>query len=222
MSDKALSRAALELTQKIQMHFPPDINPDVLRAWNGCPKEVIQASLAEVFGRMPAAEQEPLLKFLGTVTIPATNEPFITKDRFVVDTSSDASVKISFLGSNFEKWFLGKIEEPIQESILRYHKLIESSVDVPIIAELGGETKAETTLAKIFALMEIQKNGEAGALFNNGYANIFYVRDVNGLLRTVLVRWDVDGWCVNAYSLGYPSRWCGGYRVFSSLPAEAS
>ena len=60
------------------------------------------------------------------------------------------------------------------------------SVDGPILAELGGEAKAETTLTEVYSLMEAQKNGENGPLLTNGYANIFYVRDVNGALRAVV------------------------------------
>ncbi|MEK7609226.1 MAG: hypothetical protein AAB476_01995 [Patescibacteria group bacterium] len=215
MSDKALmNRATLELTQKLQMHFPTDIPPDVLQAWNGSPKEVIQARLAEVFGRMPVAQE--LLQFLGTVTIPATTEPFIAQDEFVEDTSSDAKVKIVFLDSDFKEWFLGKTEEPIQETVLCYHKLTEPSVYGPIIAELGGESKSETTLAQIFALMKIQRNGEAGALLSTGYANIFYVRGANNLLRAVVVCWVGGGWRVDADSVEDPDGWSDGSRVFSS------
>lgn len=36
----------------------------------------------------------------------------MAKDRFVIDTSSNAKAKISFLGDNFKAWFLGKVEEP--------------------------------------------------------------------------------------------------------------
>jgi hypothetical protein len=104
-------------------------------------------------------------------------------------------------------------------------------VDGPIINELGGEAKAETTLSEMFSLMEKQKNGESGVLLNNGYANIFYIRDQNGVLRAVGVDWDDGGWYVGAYSVEDPGGWRVGRQVFSrnsvlessetSAPAQA-
>ena len=57
MNDTALNNVTLELTQKIQMHFPRDINPSTFAFWNGQPKEVISAKLLDAFGRIP---EEPV------------------------------------------------------------------------------------------------------------------------------------------------------------------
>ena len=183
------------------------------------------------------AEPKPtpsILELVSTIVVQATTSEFVAKDKFVVNTKRNAPVKISAVWDNFTTWFLsgkGKTEAPISEQTLRYHKLRRSSVDGPIITELGGEAKAETTLSEMFSLMEKQKNGEDGVLLNNGYANIFYIKDQNGVLRTVGVRWDGDGWLVNAGSVGDPRRWGGGNQVFSrnsvlessetSVPAQA-
>lgn len=219
MSDKALNRATLELTQKIQMHFPPDIDLDIVQAWNGCPKEVISANLAGIFGKMPemgtSKQPELLLEPIGTVEVPATAGMFIASGHFVKDTSRKAEVRISYLGDNFKEWFLGKNEESIQEIVLRYAKLRQYSVDSPIIAELGGEAKAETTLTEVRALMAKQAKGEDGALLTNGWANIFYIRDITNSLRAVFVFWYYDGWRIGADSVGRPDRWDDGRQVFS-------
>jgi len=79
--------------------------------------------------------------------------------------------------------------------------------------------------------MEKQATGEEGVLLNNGWANLFYVKDQSGVLRTVRVSWGGDGWRVNADSVENPDRWGGGRRVFSrnsvlessetSVPAQA-
>lgn len=166
---------------------------------------------------------ELLLEPVGTVTISATAGRFVARDKFVINTSASAKVKISYLGDNFKSWFLegdGKIEELIGEQTLRYAKLRKSSVDGPIISELGGETKAETALAEMFSLMKEQANGEAGILLNNGYANIFYVHDLSGVLRTVDVFWYGDGWYVFASAVENPFRWDDGSQVFSRKPLE--
>ena len=164
---------------------------------------------------------EPLLQLLGSVTVPATTEKFVAKDNFTVGDVN--GLKISYLGDNFKPWFLEKIEEPVGASELRRHQLLRESIDGLIVAELGGEDKAETTLAEIHALMEKQGKGEAGPLLTNGYVNIFYVRDAAGVLRALGVGWDGGGWDVSVDSVGGPGRWYAGRRVFSrnSIPLAA-
>ena len=166
----------------------------------------------------PAAKPpvpELLLEPVGTVTVSATSAKFIVKDAFVLDTSRKAKVKISYLGDNFKVWFGDKIEDPITKQTLRYAKLLKPLVDAPIIAELGGEEKSETTATEIYALMAKQANGENGALLNNGWWNIFYVEDQNGVLRAVCVFWSGVGWYVGAGSVVGPDGWHGGRQVFS-------
>jgi hypothetical protein len=183
------------------------------------------------------AEPKPIpsiLELVSTVVVNATTGKLVAKEEFVCDTGRKAKVKISYLGNNFKAWFLtgdGKTEDPITEQTLRYHKLRQSSVDGPIITELGGEAKAETTLSEMFSLMEKQKHGEGGVLLNKGYANIFYIKDSAGVRRAIYVRWHDDGWLVNASSVGYPEGWLDDNLVFSrnsvlessepSAPAQA-
>lgn len=112
-----------------------------------------------------------LLKNLSTVVIPATDENFVAKDKFIIKKGRNVSVKISCIGSNFSQWFLGKIEKPKIETVLRYTKLVKPSVDGPILAELGE--KYETTLRDVYSLMKKQRNGESGILLTDGHANIF-------------------------------------------------
>ena len=72
-SNTALNNASLELTQKVQTHFPRNISPDVLAAWNGYPVSMLTARLSEVFGVMPERVVTPkfeLVKDLGVVVVP--------------------------------------------------------------------------------------------------------------------------------------------------------
>jgi len=158
-----------------------------------------------------------LLQLVGTLVIPATKTQFVAKDKFKL--KKDGGI-CYYLGDNFKSWFLEKIERAITEKTLCHHKLWQSSFDAPIIAGLGGETKVETTLTEMFSLMEKQKNGESGVLLTNGYANIFYIEDVGGILRAVYVSWSGDGWYVIADSVGTPYRWIGGGQVFSRNPLK--
>ncbi len=81
MGDKALNSAELELTQKIQIHFPRGISSEVLARWNGCPKEIITARLEEIFGKEPETTQpRSLVDFFRetgelTIEIPALPRP---------------------------------------------------------------------------------------------------------------------------------------------------
>jgi len=167
------------------------------------------------------AEPKPtpsILELVSTVMVPATIGKFVAREKFVRDTSRETKVKINHLGNNFTAWFLNggdDKEDPESEQTLRYHRLKKYSVDDPIITELGGKAKAETTLTEMFSLMEKQANGESGVLLNNGFANIFYIKDSAGVLRTVYVYWNVGGWGVYALSVEVPRRWGDGCRVFS-------
>lgn len=166
-----------------------------------------------------------ILKFVSTVVVLARNTPFLAREKFVLDKSDTAPIKISWIGDNFRTWFLGKTEElprlsdgQVPEQTLRYQKLRQDSPDASIIAELGGEEKAETTLSELYALMERQKNREDGPLLTDGKWNVFYIKDVNGVLRAVLVYWCDGGWYVRADSIGSPYGWSAGFQVFSRQP----
>jgi len=162
-----------------------------------------------------------ILMMVGTVTIAPTNKIFVAEKNFVINTETNlhptAKVKISYINENFKSWLLEKVEQPFAGSELCYQKFTKNSPDAPIIAELGGETKAETTLTEMFSLMEKQPCGENWTLLTNGYANIFYIRDVdvNGVLRTVDVSWYGDGWNVRASDVDGPGAWNADHQVFS-------
>jgi hypothetical protein len=161
-----------------------------------------------------------ILELVSTVLVPATTAEFFAKKKFVINTEYSVPVKIGGLSGDFRDLFLngnGKIEGPTSEQTLRYHKLRKPSVDGPIITELGGAEKSETTVFEMFSLMEKQGKGEVCVLLNNGYPNIFYIKDQNGVLRTVYVYSDGRCWYVYANSVEDPRSWLDGSQVFSRL-----
>lgn len=159
-----------------------------------------------------------LLQMLGEVAFPgATN--FVASEKLVQDTSDTATVKISGFGSNFTAWFLGKTEANVSPSTLGYGKLLQRAKAEVICAFLGGETLAETSLAEIYHLTSLQPNKQEGVLLTNGLANIFFVWDVNGLLRLVYVYWYGGGWGWGADELSGVGGWRGGSQVFSRKAA---
>ena len=165
-----------------------------------------------------ASSTPPILKLVLTIVILANNKRFVAKNNLVLDANRKVKVKISYLGYDLTKWFLfdtGKIEGPTSEQTLYCYRLRKFLADDQIIAALGGEEKAETTLLEMFSLMKKQKNGEKGVLLTNGRANIFYIRDQNGVLRVVRVHWHGGGWDIYADSVESPGKWFDGYQVFS-------
>lgn len=181
-----------------------------------------QVNLTEVPRDVPMTKEE-LIEWIGKADVSATTEKFIAREKFKL--KKDGGI-CSYLGDNFREWFLkgdGKIEDPIPASKLRYGKLLKGVTDLPqepgevtIIPELGGEAQAETTLSEMRDRMGKQSwSGEGGVLLTNGSANIFYIRDQNGVLRAVGVVWDDGGWGVDAGSVDSPNRWDDGCQVFS-------
>ena len=158
--------------------------------------------------RMLKALMPLLLEHIDTITLQMTTDQFIARDELAVGVNG-----IVYVSENFKQWFVPKVESLGTEITLRYAKLLEASLDAPIIEELGNT--AETMLAYIAALMKRQKTDKSGALLTNGYANVFYVKDVMGVLRAVDVYRRDDGWLVFASSVSHPRRWHDGYRVFS-------
>lgn len=159
-----------------------------------------------------------LLKLDGSVKIPATTKKFIAKDKFVVNNGKKSGVKISEVGSSFggsfKERFLDKIEDPINTTILSYHDPMGLPDARQTINKLGGEGRAETALAEMYSLMEKQGNGESGDLLTgSSCTNIFYIRDIKGVLCEVLLRWRIEGWEVTMNSFDNPDGW-GDYRVF--------
>lgn len=165
----------------------------------------------------------PLIQWYSTTTTSATTEQFVAKDKFFNDLIRE--VKFYGIWDIFQHWFLdgkGKTEEPLDEQELRFGNLTKPAQhlpqkegDIAIIPELGGEARAETTLTELWDLLIRQANGEDGVLLINGNANIFYIRDVKGVLRSVSVMWCNVAWYVRASSVGDLRGWDVGARIFS-------
>ena len=164
---------------------------------------------------IPAKPADPkkLLRLMSTENVAAI-ESFKAGDHFKVDTKK-AAVRIAWIGDNFKANFLGLSEGACESADLKTHKLLQSSLDAPIITELAD--KCEITLGQFFALLSKQGKGESGPLLTNGWANIAYIRDDEGNLWAVYAHWSAgrSGWNVEASSVEYPSGWDDGYQVMS-------
>lgn len=158
----------------------------------------------------------PLLEAVATVAIPEISKPFVIRDAF----EKPAGIKFATVWKEFRKRFYGKTEGPLAGSVLRKYKLLTIAPDAPIIAELGGEAKVESTIAAAYALMKAQGLGNAGILQTNGFANIFYARDLGSALCAVRIGWDGDGWVIDAISVEDPLAWNGQHEIFCPVSAD--
>ena len=221
----------LEFQLAVLRALPRNIDHKVAAHWRENGEELARVLEQALLPPDPDAEPVPaprpqLLIPIGTVDVAATTTPFVARDKFTKTTTpfvardkfakTNAVVKISHLDGDFEKWFLGKIEAPFAGSTLRYGKLSRNSIDGSIIKELGGEEKAETLLAEMFSLMEKQPNGESGVLCTDGRSHIFYIKDVDGVLRAVNINWPNFGWYVFADPVPDPNNeWQDEFLIFS-------
>jgi len=146
--------------------------------------------------------------------VPATTEPFSVRYQF----KAGAGVKFATIWDDFRAHFFGKVEAPRPAVKLRKYKLLAFAPDGPIIEELGGETGVESTLSTAFALLRRQPGGQPGFLQTNGYANIFYVRDDQGVLCAIRIGWAEDGWVVDAIPAADPLAWNGKHEIFCPVP----
>jgi hypothetical protein len=154
-----------------------------------------------------------LLEPLETAVVPATSTPAIIRDFFI----KKSGMKFAAIWSEFKIRFFDKTETALSEVTYRKYKLLCISRDGPIIADLGGEIKVEGTVTAALALVQRQANGGAGFLQTNGYANIFYARDKDGVLCAIRIGWADDGWVIDAISVQDPLAWNGKHQIFCPI-----
>lgn len=168
------------------------------------------------------------------VVLPAMNGMFVARDHFVESTKLGAAVRISHLSGCFKRNYLdgvGKIEDPLGPTVLSYRPLLSPAIDLKIIDTLGGKDQVQTSLRQIFNLLQKQSTGSLGALqthneLSGGYGNIFYVPDMNGVLRNVLASWQVDAWVIGSLDIAVLrskwNEWEFGNQVFYPRPHPLS
>lgn len=149
---------------------------------------------------------ESLLRRGDKILVPAQGV-FAARDGFRVSLDHGATVLIAYVTDGFARHFLDKVEEPAPEVSLVWYESQSNVGNQAVIADLGGATQVETTLGVVFALLLRQGHGKFGPLANNGWGNGFYVRDINGDLRSVYVHWCDEGWGVDSTPIVSDFEW---------------
>lgn len=181
-------------------------------------QDIIEGRFLTTQSDQPAPQPKPVEALLERITVVSVSgsEAFAGKDHFKEGGKAPGGINL-WLGDNFKRHLAAKIEIDIPAKELRVHRLLKRSVDAPIIAELGGEGIAETSLAYLWELIARQPKGEDGVLLTNRWANIFYIRAADGVLWAVRCRW-LSGsrdWGVGAYPFTRPFGWRDGDQVVS-------
>jgi len=173
---------------------------------------------------VPYLEHEPIESLRKRVLepvfmiLPPMVEPFVPREKFFVgaEWSSQwcSGVKIGHMDRNFIKWFLldGKVEEEKERPTVYVSNLLLSSSDWEILAEIGGGDKAQMSLGEMCGTLEFHER-EGDTLLTTGWANVFYVPDSRGILRSVGVYKHNGRWCFRAYPLTHSEGWSVGVRV---------
>lgn len=161
----------------------------------------------------PAPVAEKLLEFVTSANLDALPR-FVAADNFKEDITG--TVRIWSLGGNFKAKFLQRTEDATEPATINIRKLLKRSRDPAIRSELGSGH--EMPLGQFFYLLAKQGNGEeAGSLLVNGWANVAYIPDDDGIVWAVYAYWYAGngGWNVEVYSVEDPVGWLDGCRILS-------
>lgn len=157
-----------------------------------------------------------LLLSAGTIKLPETAD-LHARDAFTPGTGD--LVGIGSVQAEFAQWFFPKKEAAGSPAPLECLELQRNAANAAILEALGSEV--ETTLAAVFCLLRQQNAGQPGALAVNGFGNVFYVRDAEGILRAVNVHWCAGAWSIGAMRVDAATEWPVRDRVFRTSAPPA-
>ena len=206
---QGLTPAELEVTQKMQTHFPRELNAEVLGFANSCPIQDITNAIAEMLDRLANGTKTATPKLLKLITSIQTStiERFIATDCFKAGETVDG-VKIGWLNNSFRRLFLPKVETGIQSVKIKVHQLLRNSKDLGIRAEIS-ETHEEIKLAHFWLVLKAHNDKKVGNWI------IAYIIGTDGNLWAVHANWCGGGWDLYASSVEYPRPWSADYQVCS-------
>lgn len=209
MSNKALSPIELEVTQRIQMHFPRGLRDEVLTFVNSCPVDRLTAAIGEMLEKLVDGAQtlaEKLLEFITTVPAVAI-ERFVAADHFIKGQTIDG-VKIAYMSPDFERLML-PLAENVEALNIRIHRLQRDSRDLGIRVEIGEANEA----VKLGHFFQVLKAKATDAKI--GTWVVAYIYGIDGNLWAVFGFLYGGGWDLYVCSVGGPSGWVAGSRFCS-------
>lgn len=184
----------------------PEMSSDIMQGWIDNPRG-LQKFLSGLCPTAEASVQVQLLRKVASVVVSGPKK-FVVKNAL-----KDANV--GWTGDNFKKFFLGNVEEDVADATVAIHRLEQSSLDAPIMAQLADRT--EINLAHLLELLKKQSKGEDGVLLTNGSANVAYIKGSDDNVWAVSAYWDSGSrdWGLGVGSVEDPFRWNAGSQILS-------
>jgi len=202
--DTALSNAELELTQKIQMHFPRgQIASEKIKVWNGLPSDSLTAHLLTAFSNLPETKSKESFHSLG-ITLSLPSQPICT----VASVFTNKSISV-WRDPDFDNLLPATLPASEGTSVSGY-ELTKTTTE----AELIKNGKPFTNLLQIEDLILRTEKGEKTGLITNGCANIFFL-EVGGSVFVVSAHRYVDEWYVRLHHFYAGREWYAEVRFFS-------
>lgn len=168
---------------------------------------------------MGAALLEPIFNII----VPISTTKFIAGEKFVVCTDAEAQVRIaSIMGSFYDGFLTGDVRGLSEQQTLCCSKLLQTSSSELILATLGGENEAEVTLEEMYCPMVEQGSRESNTVLSRELTNLFFIRDVSGILQAVKLLWMGNGWGICSHAIDNQSNFVPFCRVFSRLRVKAA
>jgi hypothetical protein len=144
-----------------------------------------------------------LLRYLGSLDVPEFEQFFAAEH--LRQWQPVGRLQITWIGSNFEKHLLGKVEGHAPARELDVYKLKQFAHGNAIVKDIGGSV--EVTLHDVWVLLKRQSHGENGLLRTDARPNVFFVRGSRGRLWAVDAVWGGAGWEIGASRLDNPRLW---------------
>ncbi len=156
-------------------------------------------------------------RLIRSVEIPARKKDFVAEDFFILNRSLQRGVRICNMKGRFQRCLLEIVEPPEPKHSIYYRPLNFDNSDQAIIKRLGGAEKASITLFDLSHVMRLHRLGESHLNCDgqSRLGNIFFIRDINGVLRRVEIRWIKNkGWEIFADEICCPDGGRDGFFVF--------
>ena len=194
--------------------LPQNVQDEILKLIEK--EEEAQKQVAEK--EKQKAEETILMRKTDTVTqIAAVTESFDPKTMFA--TGEHDGIKF-WHGDNFSKYMFKPattVNDVAAQNFTSYENK-RQSYDKDIRAEIGEQViTPEQLWATWKDLIFKQPKGQAGILKTNGYANVWYVKCYDGIVRAVFCRWNADNgkWYLSCSTLEDVC-WSGKLQFFVS------
>lgn len=136
-----MNPATLELTQKIQLHFPRDISAEILKTWNGCNVKILTERLNEIFSKpfkiepdVDGVANNQILSLLTT-----HNNPVIKATDGKRYLAKAKKTFESYVDPDFKNWNLDQASQTTPETPTNVYEMIAGATFVQIFSSLSGD-----------------------------------------------------------------------------------